>query len=459
MHGRLYSLTDLLKRTLYFFEALSVKEIAPYVRRKMLRDLPLEEVEEKVELCLKQHSCFKCDDKNQWRLDCQGFRINDPFYHLLLQRQQPLSLWELRREGKGKKAKIKRLITDEANLISDGRFVQFDTGLWGLTEWELGMEEYPLKYLVLKVLRAHPAGLSLNQIVEAVTFWRPVTPQAVEGVLRRFPFFVQQGDTWSYSSTAQIAYDAVMKRFLELLREQKKRHLAEREAWQKRLRELRAQLNEISAAHQQAAAALAEQAQYREKCGHLSAQLSEKELLLTLRKRELIYYRDQIKKLENKAQSILHQCRLWVGRAREGEKEIARLSEVVAELNATIEELRAELEREREKEKETRTRLAEVRDQYATQVASLQRELIDLRQKLQQDAAWYAENERRLTAENARLASELQRTLSAGRELEKDYRLLQQELNRLREDYRQLERRLKHPLVRLVSRLSLFFVR
>lgn len=459
MHGRLYSLTDLLKRTLYFFETLSVKEIAPYVRRKMLRDLPLHEVEAKVELCLKQHSCFKSDAKNQWRLDCQGFRVNDPFYHLLLKRQQPLSLWELRREEKGKKAKMRRLITDEANLISDGRFVQFDTGMWGLTEWELGMEEYPLKYLVLKVLRAHPAGLSLNQIVEAVNFWRPVTPQAVEGVLRRFPFFLQQGDNWSYSSAAQAAYDMVMKRFLDLLREQKKRHLAEREAWQKRLRELRAQLNEVSAAHQQAAAALAQQARCREQYEHLSAQLSEKELLLTLRKRELIYYRDQIKRLENKAQSILHQCRLWVGRAREGEQEIARLNEVIAALNETIENLKAELAREKEKERESRTRLAEVRDQYGTQVANLQRELIDLKQKLQQTTARYGESERRLTAENARLSSELQRVLSAGQELERDYRLLQQELNRLREDYRQLERRFKHPLVRLVSKLSLFFAR
>ncbi|MGQ9512780.1 MAG: hypothetical protein ACUVTA_06180, partial [Thermodesulfitimonas sp.] len=270
------------------------------------------------------------------------------------------------------------------------------------------------------VLRAHPAGLSLNQIVEAVNFWRPATPQAVEGVLRRFPFFLQQGDNWSYSSATQAAYDMVMKRFLDLLRGQKKRHLAEREAWQKRLRELRAQLSEVSAAYQQAAAALAQQARYREQYEDLSAQLSEKELLLMLRKRELVYYRDQIKRLEDKAQSILHQCRLWVSRAREGEKEIMRLNEVIAGLNETIASLKAELNHEKEKERESRTRLAEVRDQYGTQVANLQRELIDLKQKLQQTTARYGENERRLTAENARLSSELQRVLSAGRELERD---------------------------------------
>ncbi|MEW6770937.1 MAG: phage-shock protein [Bacillota bacterium] len=459
MHGRLYSLTDLLKRTLYFFEVLPAKEIASYVRRKMLRDFPLQEVEEKVLLCLKQHSCFYCDEKNRWYLNAEGFRSNDPFYHLLLKRQQPLSLWELRREEKDKRKKAKKLFAEEANLISDGRFVQLDTGMWGLTEWDLDAGQYPLKFLVLKVLRAHPGGLSLNQIVEAVNFWRPVTPQVVEGVLRRFPFFEQQGDTWSYSAAAQVAYDAVMKRFLGLLREQKQRHNAEREAWQKRFLSLKMQLKELSAAQQQAAAALAAQARYREEYENLSTQFSEKELLLTLRKRELIYYREQVKKLENKAQSILHQCRLWVGRAREGEKEVARLEVLVEELNATVADLRAQVGKEQEKSREAKAKLAEFREQYGNQLASLQREVIDWKQKAEQTAARAAENERRLLAENARLAGELQKVLGAGQELERDYRFLQQECSRLREEYRQLERRLKHPLVRFVSRISLFFVR
>lgn len=459
MNGRLYSLTDVLKRTLYFFEALSVKEIAPYVRRKMLRDLPLYEVEAKVELCLKQHSCFQCDEKRHWRLNAEGFRTNDPFYHLLLKRQQPLSLWELRREEKNKKSKNKKLFADEANLISDGRFVQLDTGMWGLTEWEVGVEQYPLKYLILKVLRAHPGGLSSSQIVEAVNLWRPVSLQAVEGVLRRFPFFEHQGETWSYSAVAHAAYDAVMKRFLELLREQKQRHCAEREAWQKRCAALKAQLNEMAAAQQEAAAALAAQARYRDDYENLTAQLSEKELLLTLRKRELMYCREQIKRLENKAQSILHQCRLWVSRTREGQKEMEYLRSVNEELENTVEDLKVQLAQERDKERENRGKVAQMRDQYATQLAQLQRELIDLRQRLDQSRARAAENERRLLAENTRLSGELQRALNAGQELERDYRLLQREHDRLREEYRQVERRLKHPLVRFISRIRLFFAR
>lgn len=258
---------------------------------------------------------------------------------------------------------------------------------------------------------------------------------------------------------AQVAYDAVMKRFLGLLREQKQRHNAEREAWQKRFLSLKMQLKELSAAQQQAAAALAAQARYREEYENLSTQFSEKELLLTLRKRELVYYREQVKKLENKAQSILHQCRLWVGRAREGEKEVARLEALVEELNATVADLRAQVGKEQEKSREAKAKLAEFREQYGNQLASLQREVIDWKQKAEQTAARAAENERRLLAENARLAGELQKVLGAGQELERDYRFLQQECSRLREEYRQLERRLKHPLVRFVSRISLFFVR
>ncbi|MEW6183149.1 MAG: phage-shock protein [Bacillota bacterium] len=459
VNGRLYSLTDVLKRTLYFFEALSVKEVAPYVRRKMLRDLSLREVEEKVELCLKQHTCFNLDNKNQWHLNTEGFRGNDAFYHLLLKRQQPLSMWELRREEKGKKNKAKKVITEAANLISDGRFVQLDTGMWGLTEWDLDAGQYPLKYLVLKILRAHPAGLSLNQIVEALNLWRPIAIQAVEGVLRRFPFFEQQGETWSYSATAQTAYDAVMRRFLGLLREQKQRHGAERTAWQKKFLAQRIQLNEIIAAQQQTAAALAAHAHYRDECDRINTQLSEKELLLTLRKRELVYYREQMKKIENKAQSILHQCRLWVGRARESEKEIANYEGVVQELKGIISGLEAELGRERDKEREARAKLAETREQYGTQVARLQREVIDMKQKLEQCAIRTTENERRLLSENARLSNELQKTTNAGQELERDYRFLHQELNRLREEHRQLERRLRNPLVRLVTRISWFLAK
>ena len=58
MGGKLNSLTDVLKKTLFFFEALSVAELAPHVQRKMLKDYSLSQVEERVNLCLNQNPCF-----------------------------------------------------------------------------------------------------------------------------------------------------------------------------------------------------------------------------------------------------------------------------------------------------------------------------------------------------------------------------------------------------------------
>lgn len=47
MNGTLNSLTDVLKKTLFFFESLSVAELTPYVHRQMLVDYSAEQVEEK----------------------------------------------------------------------------------------------------------------------------------------------------------------------------------------------------------------------------------------------------------------------------------------------------------------------------------------------------------------------------------------------------------------------------
>jgi chromosome segregation ATPase len=151
----------------------------------------------------------------------------------------------------------------------------------------------------------------------------------------------------------------------------------------------------------------------------------------------------------------LHQCRLWVGRAREKDKEVAYYDAVISDLNTTIDELKAELTLEREKERESRAKLAETREQYGTQVARLQREVIDLKQKVDQNTLRATENERRLLAENARLTGELQNAISAGQELERDYRYLHQELNRLREDYRHVERRLRNPVARFINRIRI----
>jgi len=168
MAGELYSLNDVLKKTLFFFETLNVAELTPYVQQKMMQDYEPTKVEDKIILCLRQHSCFFRDQNNSWRLNLEGRRENDAFYALLLKRQQPLNLKEVMRGGnaKNKNKNFKRIIAEETSLISDGRFIQLKNGHWGLTEWEVESALYSLKDMVIKSLKLYPAGLSAQQIFE-----------------------------------------------------------------------------------------------------------------------------------------------------------------------------------------------------------------------------------------------------------------------------------------------------
>lgn len=139
MAGKLHSLTDVLKKTLFFFEDLSVAEMVPHVHRKMLKDYLREQVEEKVTLCLRQNPCFNLNQKRLWSLNLEGIRDNDQFYSVLLRRQQPISIREVLKKGAAgrNRKKVNLLVSGEASLISDGRFIQLENGFWGLTEWEV----------------------------------------------------------------------------------------------------------------------------------------------------------------------------------------------------------------------------------------------------------------------------------------------------------------------------------
>ena len=199
MNGKLNSLTDVLKKTLFFFEALTVAELAPHVQKKMLQDYSSAQVEEKIGLCLEQHQCFNKNEQQQWFLGLEGHRENDQFYGLLLKRQQPLSLKEVFKANAKKKKR--KMVSEEASLISDGRFVQLDNGYWGLTEWEVENSKYSLKQMVIKAMKLHPGGLSLPQLHGVIKDWRPTELKALEDVLSKYPYFEQIGEgIWCYNA-------------------------------------------------------------------------------------------------------------------------------------------------------------------------------------------------------------------------------------------------------------------
>lgn len=455
MDGNLHSLTDVLKRTLFFFDNLSTRDLAPYVRRKMLQDLSLDQVEEKVDLCVKQHSCFAHDGKKLWHLDMEGNRENDQFYHLLLKKKEPISLWEVLKSNQNKKKKLRRMIAEEANLISDGRFVQLSNGTWGLTEWDLNAGEYPLKNLVIKAFLLHPGGLSLPQVVSVVEKWRDASEVSVAAILHKYPYFERQGENvWLYNQAAHRVYEEVMRKYLGILREQKKRWYWEREQWHKKYTVLKQEAEEVSAAQRESAAAMAAQVLVRDQNDHLAAQLSEKDLLLSLRKKEILYYQDQVRRLEAKAASLLHQCRLWVKRARDGEAASADTNNALDTSRADLESMFTKLQQAKEKYREAKARLAELKEDQATRVAVIQGEIIELREQAEKARLAHKRRERYLEGEIERLQGDLKNSLDAGEELQRSTRFMQQEMTRTRQAYRHLEKQLSRPLVRLVIRLS-----
>lgn len=457
MGTKLYSLTDILKKALFFFDSLTVAELSIYVHRRVMRDHTLPQIEEKVALCLRQHPCFCVDNRNAWRLDLEGKRENDAFYSLLLKRQKPMSLKELRLWCKNKKNK--HLVADEANLISDGRFVQLDNGYWGLTEWEVEADQYPLKHLVIKALKSHPGGLSQQQVYEIVNAWRPTIPSTIEGILRKFPFFELIGGVWTYNPKVRVAYEDLMQRYLAALTRQKERWHRDRERWRRKIGTLEQQLQEVNAAYREVAAALAQRQEEMAHYENVVTQLAEKDLLLSLRKKEIMRYREHINKLEAKANSILHQCRLWVKKARDGEQEIAQLRQSLAKTQTSLETMFTKLQQYKERDREYKAKLAELKEQHASRVAELQTEIVELRQKLERLQEQRQQEERCFQEEINLLTNDLKEALERGEEAQRSLRFAQKEAQRWKEEYYRLSVSLKNPLVRVVIKLCSIFGR
>lgn len=459
MGGKLNSLTDVLKKTLFFFEALSVAELAPHVQRKMLKDYSLPLVEERVKLCLNQNPCFY-KEKENWRLDLEGNKENDQFYSLLLKKGQALNLREILKNTNSKKKKVKKILSEEACLISDGRFIQLDNGYWGLTEWEVETSHYSLKNLIIKAMKIHPGGLSIQQLHQLVNSWRSTDIKTIEGVLKKFPYFEVAGEgVWSYNPTARVLYEDLLKKFLNIVGRQKSRWHNDRARWKSMLETMQKHLQEAVSGQREAAAALAEKMELAGQHEYLLTQMAEKDLLLSLRKREILRYREHLAKLEAKANSILYQCRLWVKRAKEAQAEVTRLKELLAKNHGNLEGLFTKLQQYKDKDRENKLKLAELKEQHSTRVAELQTEIVELKQKMERERSSVAVGERKLLEEISALSNDLKKSLKTEEELQRSYLIAQQELAATREEYKRLERRMKNPLVMVILKICSFFYR
>lgn len=435
-------------------------EMVPHVHRKMLRDYSQKQVEEKTTLCLRQNPCFVYNDKDFWSLNLEGNRDNDQFYSLLLKKQQPVSVKEILRAGvnpKNKK-KTKPLVSGEASLISDGRFIQLESGLWGLTEWEVEAGQYSLKQLVIKAHKKHPGGLSAHQIYEIVNSWKGTSVSAVEGVLKKFTYFEEIGDgIWVYNPVVQIAYEEIMKRFLTSINRQREKWHRDRLRWKKKIESQERQLYEVNCAHREVAAALAVKIEESGQHDYLVTQMAEKDLLLSLRKKEIYRYREHVAKLEAKGNSILHQCRLWVRRARESEEEREKLKEALGKNQSSLEALFSKLQQYKEKDRENKLRIAEIKERNAEKTAEMQSEIVELKQKFEKTIDNHALEEKRYREEISILSNDLKTALESGEEAKRTLRFVQQELTRVRSDLRKMEESIKSPIIKAILRLIGFF--
>ncbi|MBO8137474.1 MAG: phage-shock protein [Desulfotomaculum sp.] len=439
MAGKLSSLTDVLKKTLFFLDGLSASEIAPYVHQKMLQDYSLAQIEEKVQLCLNQNPCFYEDNSGLWYLNTEGVKENNNFYKTLQRKKQPMSIKEVTKNTRAKKTKAKKL-AEEASLFTDGRFVQLEDGNWGLTEWSNEPEIYSLKHLVIKALKSQPAGMSHKELVETVQAWMPITAEAVKQLLDKFPYFEKSNDVYTYNKSLHLLHDSMVKRYLGILRRQKQKWAYDRERWNIKINNLKKQLEEAAAAQREAAAAVAERVSIADQYHHLATQLSEKDLLLSMRKKEILRYREQLAKMEKKANSILHQCRIWVRRTEERDREIKKLKEYNEKNQASLETLFSKLQQYKDRDRANKAKIAELKEHYTTRIAELQTEIVDLKQKLERVREKSELEERSLYQDLNNMSNDLKEALEKEEELKKSIRLLQQELDRLQQEKRQLEK-------------------
>lgn len=452
MSGELNSLTDVLKKTLFFFETLSVAELVPYVHRQMLSDYSPEQVEEKVNLCLAQHKCFNSEDRYIWTLNLEGQRENDKFYNQLLKKQKPMSLNEMARNGSGKKKR--KPVSETAGLINDGRFIQLANGYWGLTEWAVETGEYSLRHLVIKALKLHPTGLSLAQLKEVVGKWRDTKAGEISGLLKKFPYFEEVGNgVWCYNAETRVIHDRILKRYLEALKRQRDRWHRDRERWERRTAGLKKQLDEVAAAQREAAAALAQRREEINRYDQVVTQMAEKDLLLALRKKEIYRYKEHLQKLDAKANSILYQCRLWVKRARDSEAENRELRENLQKNQQSLETLFSKLQQYKERDRENKSRLLELKEQHAERVAELQTTIVNLRQKIERLQEAREQEEKIWREEVNTLSTDLKHAMSESERLNRVVRLAQQELAEMKSRHKSIELQLAHPLVRFMARL------
>ncbi len=444
----LFGLIDQIKQQLYFFEKLTPEELA-FQLKKNHREIISQ---------LEDNPAFQSSNQKEWSLNLSGNPSNHYFYEYLLKKQHPVNLSQVLPKKNSKKKKRPNFNVE--SLQKDARFINWKSGLWGLTEWTVEIDKLSLKQLLIKFLNQNPGGLSLAQIQEHLPSGRNYHLRTINILLEKFPYFsASPTGIWHYNQSAYFDYERTVTKYLGALHKQNHKQQQEKAQLLHKQQFLGQQLNQLQREYQQTVEELnqklAEQLQRESKLQQIQSEN-------TLQHQKAIAdYHKQLALMEHKAQSILQQCRLWVDKSREQEANYQHSLKQLAQKQSNLSALEDKLQKQTRQNKEQQKKLDEWQKkayeqqenfkqhkiQQAIEVNSLKEQITNLKDRLTQtlDAAWA--DQETYKQELSDLREELQ--IIRQQKVKACLELAEERITR-----KALEADLQRPLVRLSCKLS-----
>jgi hypothetical protein len=417
----------------------------------MLQDYTKDEVKKYISSCLSGTRCFYSPDDYLWYMNKRGFPENDEFYNKLFKENKPLKYTENKVNVKNKR-RSKKVIKLSLNLSQDERFVQLDGGKWGLTEWEEENTQYRLRHNVIKILAENPKGLKIEEIIKKTTNNNMGNHYPVKDILKKYPYFIEENSIWYYDFKLRSMYEQMIEKHIASLRRQKLNFFQQKSRMYKRIRSKETAIKELGTAREQIASALQEKSMLVEDYDHVVQRFAEKDLLLVLRKKELIRCKKEKQELENKANCILKECRKWVQQTRNLEQE----NEYIMQ---EAKHYKEENNRLTQSENKLRTELAAAKDKSASDKAELIRENINLKHRMDKQLSRAREEEKNLRTEISRLGMDLKNLLQENQENNYSLKNTQEENDKLRKEVRKLKINLQNPLVKISIKIAGIFAK
>jgi len=148
-----------------------------------------------------------------------------------------------------------------------------------------------------------------------------------------------------------------------------------------------------------------------------------------------------------------------VARYKEKEREHLKIQQLLNMNQSSQESLFTKLQQYKERDRENKARLIEMKENHANRVAELQTEIVELKQKLERFKENAVQEQKIWHEEINTLSADLKHSMAEGEKLGNALLLAQQELGKVKSEYKLLEDHLTNPLVKMTARLVGLFKR